>query len=193
MNDTFDSSGGEQNIAQGDHAIGKQVNNFFRRLLGRIFTTGNQSSAIVADGNVAVTYGMSMDDAIKLAEKLLAPLQGQLEAKDQQIKALTDAIAALSKTGAPAASIEAALQALAQGNTAKAQAIFAEVLRSKEAEGRQANKEAAAAARHLGALAYLHDTNGALAAYRKAVELDPDNAEGWNILGHLLHRTGELS
>jgi len=39
------------------------------------------------------------------------------------------------------------------------------VLKTKEAEGRQANKEAAAAARHLGALAYLHDTNGALAAY----------------------------
>jgi tetratricopeptide (TPR) repeat protein len=132
-------------------------------------------------------------DAARLAEKLLAPLQGQLEAKDQQIKALTEAIAALSKTGAPAASIKAALQALQQGNTAKAQAVFAEVLKTKEAEGKQANKKAAAAARHLGALAYLHNTNGALTAYRKAVELNPDNAEGWNQLAALFLRTGELA
>jgi tetratricopeptide (TPR) repeat protein len=190
MSNQFDSKGGEQNIAQGDHAIGKQVNNYFRRLLGRIFTTGNQSPAIVAGGNVTVTYGMLSEEAAKLARELVGP---QLEAKDQQIKALTEAITALSKTGAPAASIEAALQALEQGDTAKAQAVFAEVLKTKEAEGKLANKEAAAAARHLGALAYLHDTNGALAAYRKATELDPDNADGWNQLGHLLDRTGELA
>ncbi|MCW5200976.1 hypothetical protein VU07_04145, partial [Desulfobulbus sp. F4] len=61
-------------------------------------------------------------DAGKLAEKLVGPLQGQLEAKDEQIKALTEAITALSKTGATAASINDALQALEQGNTAKAQA-----------------------------------------------------------------------
>ena len=132
-------------------------------------------------------------DAGKLAEKLLAPLQGELTAKNEQIKALTEAITALSKTGAPAASINAALQALEQGDTAKAQAIFAEVLRSKEAEGKQANKEAAAAARHLGALAFNGDTKAALAAYQKAVELDPDDADNWNWLGILLTRTGELT
>ncbi len=126
-------------------------------------------------------------DAGKLARELVGPLQGQLSAKDEQIKALTEAITALSKTGAPAASINAALQALQQGDTAKAQAIFAEVLR----KGKQSNKEAAAAARHLGALAYDGDTKAALAAYQKAVELAPDNAAGWTWLGHLLHRTGK--
>ena len=132
-------------------------------------------------------------DAGKLARELLAPLQGQLSAKDEQIKALTEAITALSKTGAPAASINDALQALKQGNTAQAQVIFAEVLRSKEAEGKQANKEAAAAARHLGALALNGDTKAALAAYQKAVELDPDDADDWNWLGILLTRTGKLT
>ncbi len=134
-------------------------------------------------------------NAGKVAEQLYAQLDTkdqQLSAKDEQIKALTEAITALSKTGAPAASINDALQALEQGHTAKAQAIFAEVLRSKEAEGRTANKEAAAAARHLGALAYMNNPKEALLAYRKAVELDPDNAEGWNHLGLLLWRTGEL-
>ncbi|MCI5219893.1 MAG: tetratricopeptide repeat protein [Candidatus Electrothrix sp. LOE2] len=131
-------------------------------------------------------------NAGKLAEKLVGPLQGQLEAKDEQIKALTEAITALSKTGASTASINDALRALEKGDTAKAQAIFAEVLRSKEAEGRQANKEAAAAARHLGALAYMNNPKDALVAYRKAVELDPDNAADWTWLGLLLWRTGEL-
>ncbi|CAK8712998.1 MAG: Tetratricopeptide repeat-containing protein [Candidatus Electronema aureum] len=132
-------------------------------------------------------------NAGKLAEKLVGPLQGQLQAKDEQIKALTEAITALSKTGAPVKSINEALQALQQGHTAQAQAIFAEVLRSKEAEGQKANKEAAAAAMHLGALAYMNNTKAALAAYQKAVQLDPDNADGWNELGHLFRRTGELS
>ncbi len=137
-----------------------------------------------------MTYGLSADDAVKLAKELAA---GQLAAKDEQIKALTEAITALAKTGAPAANIQAAEQALQHGDTEKAKAIFAEVLKTKEAEGKQATKEAAAAARHLGALAFLHDTNGALAAYRKAVELDPDNADSWNRLATLFLRTGELA
>lgn len=47
-------------------------------------------------------------------------------------------------------------------------------------------------ARHLGALAFLHDTVKALAAYRRAVALDPHNPDSWNQLGHLLLRVGEL-
>ncbi len=190
MGNTFDNKDGEQNIAQGRNAIGKQLNNC-------ISTEGDQAPAIHAGGNVTVTYGMSQAEAAEyaatLAAKLVEPLHEQLSVKDEQIKALTEAITALSKVNAPAASINDALQELEQGNTAKAQAIFAEVLRTKEAEGRKANKEAAAAARHLGALAYMNDTKGALAAYRRAVELDPDDAAGWTWLGHLLHRTGELA
>ncbi|CAK8724529.1 hypothetical protein LDFHOB_14540 [Candidatus Electronema aureum] len=135
-------------------------------------------------------------DAGKTAERLFAQLDvkdRQIADKDQQLKALTEAVTALTKADAPAKSINAALQELEQGNTAKAQAIFAEVLRSKEAEGKQANKEAAAAARHLGALAFESDTKAALAAYQKAVQLDPDNAKGWNQLATLCLRTGELT
>ncbi len=134
-------------------------------------------------------------NAGKVAEMLYA----QLDTKDQQIsnhaeqiKALTKVVTALSKTDAPAKRINEALRALEQGDTKQAQAIFAEVLRTKEAEGRKANKEAAAAARHLGALAYMNDTKAALAAYRKAVALDPSNTVGWNQLGLLLNRTGEF-
>ena len=138
-------------------------------------------------------------DAEQLAEKLLEPYQTELEAKeqqlqtkDEQIKALTDAITALTQADKPAGTINAALRALEQGRPEKAEAIFAEILAAKEAEGRQANQEAAAAARHLGALAFLTDTHNALEMYQKAVQLDPDNAEGWNQLGHLLNRLGQL-
>ncbi|CAK8720499.1 MAG: TPR repeat-containing protein [Candidatus Electronema aureum] len=182
MGDTFDSKGGEQNIAQGDHATGKQEN-----VTQEVRGDGNIFSNT---GNVTVTYGMSSEEVVKMARELV---RQQLEAKDEQNKALTEAITALSKTGASAASINDALQALQQGHTAKAQAIFAEVLRSKEAEGQKANTEAAAAARHLGALAYMNNPKEALAAYQKAVQLDPDNADGWNMLGLLLVRKEELA
>ena len=38
----------------------------------------------------------------------------------------------------------------------------------------------------------MDDTEEALRGYRRAVELDPANANGWNELGHLYHRTGQL-
>uniref|UniRef100_UPI0040571DF3 tetratricopeptide repeat protein n=1 Tax=Candidatus Electronema sp. TaxID=2698783 RepID=UPI0040571DF3 len=142
-------------------------------------------------------------DAGQLADKLLAPLQGQLQAKDEQIKALTEAqgqlqakdaqikalteaITALSKTGGSAASINAALQELEQGHTTQAKSIFAEIAATKETSGKKNNQEAAEAYRHLGALASITKPKEALLAYRKATELDPDNTEGWNRLGALL-------
>jgi hypothetical protein len=48
------------------------------------------------------------------------------------------------------------------------------------------------AAPHLRTLAFMDDTEEALRGYRRAVELDPANANGWNELGHLYHRTGQL-
>ena len=62
----------------------------------------------------------------------------------------------------------------------------------KSKEGKETNREAAQAARHLGALAFLHDTRSSLEAYQNAVVLEPENRAGWNSLGHLQRRTGEL-
>lgn len=90
------------------------------------------------------------------------------------------------------ARIQEALEAAAKGDTRLAEEIFSEVEARKTAEGTAANREAAEAARHLGALAFLHDTDKSIAAYRRATELDPENADGWNRLGHLLSRTGAL-
>ena len=65
------------------------------------------------------------------------------------------------------------------------------VRKAVKAEGEPASKEAAAA-RHIGALAYLRDTQKALSAYAQAVELDPENPDGLNMLGLLRHRVGDL-
>jgi protein O-GlcNAc transferase len=136
------------------------------------------------------------------AEKLLATLLSQLDVKDDQnnvkddqIKALTDALIALpQQRGLPNARqrIQEAELEIASGKTEKAQAIYREILQKRKAEGETANREAAEAARRLGALAFLHDTDEALDAYREAVLLEPENHVGWNQLGHLLHRTGDI-
>jgi len=111
------------------------------------------------------------------------------------LAALKEAITAIPKqTEIPNAQarIRKALAAAADGDTALAEAIFSEVEARKIAEGKTAYQTAAEAARHRGALAFLHDTDTAIAAYRRATELDPENADGWNWRGHLLYRTGAL-
>ena len=43
-----------------------------------------------------------------------------------------------------------------------------------------------------GALAYANNTHESLGHYQRATQLDPNNIEGWNQLGHLHQRLGEL-
>ena len=125
-----------------------------------------------------------------------ADYETRLTDKDTEIAALTGAVEALqaARDSADAPEdIDEALSQLEAGDTAKAEEIFRGVLERRRAEGTDAYKEAAAAARHLGALAFLHDdTDAALRAYSEAVELDPDDADGWNRLGQLRHRAGNL-
>ncbi len=109
-----------------------------------------------------------------------------LDAVQTQSKALTEAVTALAAQKGPG--IDAALQALTMGDTAKAKVIFQRITRAQAPNIR----EAAAANRHLGALAFLDNTREAFAAYHRATELDPENVEGWYQLGHLYQRTGQL-
>ncbi|MCP4555921.1 MAG: tetratricopeptide repeat protein, partial [Herbaspirillum sp.] len=85
--------------------------------------------------------------------------------------------------------VERAFTLLKQGKTEAAEAIFQEVASRKENDV----QETAALYRHLGAIAFLDNTHKAQKAYRRATELEPNNADGWNQLGHLLDRSGELT
>jgi hypothetical protein len=63
------------------------------------------------------------------------------------------ALAAKAGGPDPPPGIDKALAMLNEGKTADAEKIFAGILKRKQAEGTAALKEAAEAARHLGALA----------------------------------------
>jgi len=121
---------------------------------------------------------------------------------DKKVEVLTEQVGQLilaveelknkqAEPDAPAG-IDSALKELEKGHTTKAENIFRRILQDKVKEGEKANKEAAQAARHLGALAFFHDTKGSLDAYQQAVELDTGNSDGWNRLGHLQSRSGNL-
>lgn len=134
-------------------------------------------------------HGLSMDDAMKLAAKLAAE-KGEKDA--QVIKSLQETIQALTRQNAQKYDIQQAFDLLAQGNTAKAEEIFANIADEAKRKGKEANIKEAEALRHLGSLAYLHDTQKAFAAYRRSIELDPENLIGWHYLGLLYQRIGEL-
>jgi protein O-GlcNAc transferase len=129
--------------------------------------------------------------AMRLVENQQHEFQQREQAYQDQIRALTAAVTALTQQqaqpGAPPGINDALIQ-LAQGKPEAAEAIFQSVVARKASD----IDEAATALRHLGALAFLHDTTKSLQAYRRVVELDPDNAEGWTQLGHLLVRTGQV-
>jgi tetratricopeptide (TPR) repeat protein len=132
-------------------------------------------------------------DVNAIVEKLEATHRAQLtraqqdaEAWKQQAQAAVQALANLRSQKDAPPGINEALARLKQGNTKAAEEIF-QVIANRRAASLAANSQAAAAAhRHLGALALLKDTQKALNAYRRATELDPDNAEGWHQLGSLL-------
>ena len=150
-------------------------------------TTGNQSPTIKAGGNVAINYGISKEEV----DKIVAVYAKQHELDTEQIKALTKAITDLSQgkgVSGTASQIKEAIDALKQGQVTQAKALFIQETQRVEL----AAKQGAEAYRNLGALAYLDNTQEALQAYRRATQLDPGNAEGWNQLGGLLLRVGEL-
>jgi len=163
----------------------------------RLSVGGNNSGAIVTGDNATTTIHQGLSEPeINLIVKILTDTHLATRRADQEtIKSLRAAVEALSQRATrPNANpeIRDALEQLKAGDQKAAEAIFAQVLAEEEARGQRALKKAAEAARHLGALAFLHDTKSALNYYRKATRLDPDNPGGWNQLGHLLRRIGEL-
>ena len=107
--------------------------------------------------------------------------------------ACAKAVAALTQSTLSGQSKEEALERLKSGDSQGAKDLFQIILDQKIAEGRAANKEAAEAARHLAAIAFVGSTGEALVAYRRAVELDPDNLEGLIAFGSLAGIVGQIS
>lgn len=157
-----------------------------------VITVGDGSSV----GDIQVTAMLTVEARVEqLTKRVLEKHAEELGRRDATIEALQSALLALvvaQQSDRGSVSLGRALSALDRGETRLAQALFRETAERKQAEGERANKDAATAYRHLGAIAYLTDTNAALEAYRNATRLDPSDPEGWNFLGHLLERSGDL-
>lgn len=159
---------------------------------------GDNKGAIISGDNnqTTITHGLPPAEVQRIVDTLVRNHQAARRVDQQTIRALQDAVSALSRRAAgPDASpaIRDALEKLRSGDRTAAETIFARVLAEKQAAGEQALREAAEAARHLGALAFLNDTETALQHYRTATRLDPDNPAGWAALGRLLNRTGAVN
>ncbi|MEM6405777.1 MAG: tetratricopeptide repeat protein [Pseudomonadota bacterium] len=134
-------------------------------------------------------------------EAILQASRIELVRKDQALKEALAAVGELTqKAQEQQASIriEKAFVAINAGNTLEAEAIFEEDVIQMERQARQAAAqqreflaEAARAARHKGALARFRNTQDALADYRKATELEPDNPINWLYYGDLLLQSGQ--
>jgi protein O-GlcNAc transferase len=83
------------------------------------------------------------------------------------------------------ADLEAKLKARAEAHETAGQ--------FKITEGKGELKASAEYWRHIGALAFLHNTQKALAAYEKATALDQDEPDGWRYLGELQFRLGDMA
>ena len=130
------------------------------------------------------------------AETRLAAVETERARDLEEIKALHSAVAALAAKAEgpdPPPGIDKALAMLNEGKTGDAEKIFAGILERKQAEGATALKEAAEAARHLGALAYLNDTRKAIEAYATATKDDPGDTWSWIFLGRLRAQAGDLA
>lgn len=73
-----------------------------------------------------------------------------------------------------------------------AEAALEKLIAERRSTRIKIDKDEAALWRQKGALAFLHDTHAARAAYQRAIELDPNNAQGLYQLGQLHFRTGHL-
>jgi tetratricopeptide (TPR) repeat protein len=109
-------------------------------------------------------------------------------------KAIGEAVAAAA-TGAAEGDerLGRALDLLRQNKTSEATDLFRAVAADKEARIRQDRADAAAAYRHLGAIAGLGDPKRALDAYAKALELDADDVESLYWVSWLRMERGNLS
>jgi tetratricopeptide (TPR) repeat protein len=139
-------------------------------------------------------------DDFRVATAEAAASQGKLDAiarlNELEDGAFRDAVLAIVREShgpnAPP-DIDRAIELLRQGETGTAERVLAEVLDRRLQERATASQEAAEAARHLGAIAYVNDTTKALRAYRTATELDPDDTWSWIYLGRLYQRAGDLA
>jgi tetratricopeptide (TPR) repeat protein len=151
MGDTFDSKSGGQNVGQGDHAIGKQNNNY------------GITPALFAEyaGKLSVT-----DAALASFFKILEEQQVLLHDLDSKLREIA---AQHKELLARVGGNQAAKQAIEAGDYAKAEELLEDVVRQHSMAAAEAN----AAQAHLQRIQYRHAK--AAAYWQKAAALLPED------------------
>ena len=191
--------------------LGLLFNKFKRRTdsstHNQVKSIGTSSSAMnqTGSGTMNVHHGdvHNRDPAdVKLIDWLTGQVDSSkqtVEQKEAQVRELTQTVQNLrmiaDSSGSLAKKAKHALNKLAQ-NQRGADIILANDLKAiTENYERQRSHDDLIVAqlyRGQGALAFNNDTKAAINYYQRATELDPDNVDGWNQLGHLQRRIGEL-
>jgi protein O-GlcNAc transferase len=130
-------------------------------------------------------------DLLKLIRPEAAPPGQPAPSKEEQALAIAAAVERLAEDK------NVDLLALAkdpQGiDVAELEAKLMAREKELEADAQHTAKARAEYWRHIGALAFLQATPKVLLAYQKAVDLDPNNPDGWRYLGELQNRVGEYA
>ena len=148
-------------------------------------STGNCSPNVVAKGHVTIHCGLSKEEV----ELIVAKYTEKHHLSDEEVAALTVAIFALGQgIGKLGSNIEVntAIAELLKWNIDKAKTLFLREAKRQEKLGKRGVKRSAEAYRNLGALAALDNPQQAIQAYQRATELDSNNLEELNKLGHSL-------
>jgi len=148
--------------------------------------TDDHSVNIHGSGNT-VNYKHNTTDTDALAEKLAAKMKvgkDELAVRDEEIKNLKTTIDNLKKDSSNTLK-QQALQALEDGDIQKATSLMEEAAEKHTAQASQDWVD-------IGNIAYLHDSQKALDAYQRALEIDPSNLRAWNRSGLVLMRLGRL-
>jgi tetratricopeptide (TPR) repeat protein len=129
-----------------------------------------------------------------LVQKLVGSSPAQAQAAPGAEKAVGDAVEAAAKGAEQGdARLRRALELLEAGKPQEAEPLFRAVAEDKERAARASDKEAAAAYRHLGAIAGLRDPKRAREAYGKAVALNSEDREALYWHGYLQMLAGQLT
>jgi tetratricopeptide (TPR) repeat protein len=159
----------------------------------------NQSGQGAASGRDTTFQGpVNFGPSPELIAQIQKPLADELAAQRAQIENLTHMLLEKNPSAGPGAQhavgaavgsitqgaaegdprLQQALELLKANKVAEAQPLLNAFAEDKTARIDKDRKEAAIAYRNLGAIAGLRDPKAARKAYARAVELDPDNAEG---------------
>ncbi len=153
-------------------------------------TTGDGNTTVQVENSSDVTININDTDPEELADMIVEKLQKRLPdqqdiaAKEAEIEALRATVKNLQKDSANELKQEALL-ALKEGDTEKAEGLLRKAVEFRTGKAEKLSKEIAQDWVDIGNIAYLNNTQKALSAYQKAVNLDPSNCDAWNRSGHI--------